>query len=188
MYYLVISDRLSGWMETSRLRTGSQASGSSGIILFLKIFFATFGFPQHLSSGGGSEFMTHEIQNFFIIRYGVRHRSSSSYNPLLNGMTELAAKSTKRLLEDNLDTETFIRVLLIKRNTPDPICKLSPAEVVFGRKLGTYCHELIKPGISSLTWTLTLYGRTWKEKNPIWKNMERERVSTTSVISGQEVK
>ena len=35
----------------------------------------------------------------------------------------------------SLDTETFLRAILIKRNTPDPITKLSPAEIVFGRKL-----------------------------------------------------
>ena len=29
----------------------------------------------------------------------------------------------------------MVKALLIKRNTPDPGCKLSPAEVVFGRKL-----------------------------------------------------
>ena len=29
----------------------------------------------------------------------------------------------------------MVRALLIKRNTPDPGCKLSAAEVVFGRKL-----------------------------------------------------
>ena len=66
---------------------------------------------------------------------------SSAYNPQSNGRAEFAVKSMKRLIEDNigpdgeLDTDTFLRATLIKRNTPDPTSKLSPAEVVFGRKL-----------------------------------------------------
>ena len=34
-----------------------------------------------------------------------------------------------------LDTDNMVRALLMLRNTPDPICKLSPAEVLFGRRL-----------------------------------------------------
>ena len=77
----------------------------------------------------------------FSLDGGVYHRSSLAYNPQPNGRAELAVKCTKRLLGDNisqdgnLDTDAFVRALLIKRNTPDPICKLSPAEIVFGRKL-----------------------------------------------------
>jgi len=35
----------------------------------------------------------------------------------------------------NLDNDNMVRALLIQRNTPDPGCKLSPAEVLFGRTL-----------------------------------------------------
>ena len=50
-------------------------------------------------------------------------------------------KVAKRLLRDNTNTDgslnkdRMVRALLMKRNTPDPQCQLSPAEVVFGRKL-----------------------------------------------------
>ena len=37
--------------------------------------------------------------------------------------------------DGELDTEKFLQTILIKRNTPDPLTKLSPAEIVFGRKL-----------------------------------------------------
>ena len=72
---------------------------------------------------------------------GVKHHDSAAYNPQSNGRAELAVKATKRLLENNigsdgkLDTDKFIRALLIKRNTPDPVTKLSPADIIFGRKL-----------------------------------------------------
>ena len=79
-------------------------------------------------------------QDFFL-RWEIKHRLSSAYNPQSNGRAELAVKSTKRLLEDNigadgeLHTDKFLQAMLIKRNTPDPVTKLSPAEIIFGRKL-----------------------------------------------------
>ena len=33
------------------------------------------------------------------------------------------------------DTDQFFQAMLIKKNTPDPVTKLSPAEIIFGRKL-----------------------------------------------------
>ena len=140
MNYLVIADRLSAWTECYRTKSGTDESGSRGLIQLLKRFFGTFGVPQELSNDGGSEFTAEDTQDF-LTRWGVRVRQSAAYNPQSNGRAELAVKTTKRLIEGNvgpdgeLDTERFLRAILIKRNTPDPVTKLSPAEIVFGRKL-----------------------------------------------------
>ena len=96
--------------------------------------------PQELSSDGGPQFIADATQDFFR-RWGVKHRVSAAYNPQSNGRAEVAVKTTKHLIENNigpngeLDTDKFLRAILIKRNTPDPTCKLSSAEIVFGRKL-----------------------------------------------------
>ena len=77
----------------------------------------------------------------FLRKWGIKHRMSSAYFAASNGRAELAVKAKKRLLMENtgadgsLNTDKMVRALLMKRNTPDPDCKLSPAEVVFGRKL-----------------------------------------------------
>ena len=139
MNYLVITDRLSAWTECYRTKSGTEESGSHGVIQLLKRFFGTFGVPRELSNDGGSEFTADNTKDF-LVRWGVQTRQSAAYNPQSNGRAELAVKSTKRLLEDNvgpdgeLDTEKFLRAILIKRNTPDPLTKLSPAEIVFRRK------------------------------------------------------
>ena len=84
--------------------------------------------------------MARETQEF-LNRWKVKHRLSSAYHPSSNGRAELAVKSTKRLLRENiapdgsLDTDKFVRAMLTKRNTPDADSRLSPAEILMGRKL-----------------------------------------------------
>ena len=100
----------------------------------------TYGVPNEISSDGGPEFTAMETIQF-LKQWGVRHRISSSYFPSSNGRAELAVKSTKRLLMENissngdLNNDNMIRALLTQRNTPDPGCKLSPAQILFGRTL-----------------------------------------------------
>ena len=122
--YLVVADRLSGWTECYHTKVVDQGNRSRGLIILLKRFFGTFGVPRELSTDGGPQFIADDTKNF-LSRWGVAHRPSAAYNPQSNGRAELAVKSTKRLIEGNidqdgaLDTDTFLRAMLIKRNTPD---------------------------------------------------------------------
>ena len=100
----------------------------------------TFGVPVEVSSDGGPEFDSAETSAFFN-RWGIHHRLSSVSFPSSNGRAELAVKTAKRLLMDNvsangkLDNDGIVRALLTYRNTPDPVCKLSPAEILLRRPL-----------------------------------------------------
>lgn len=91
---------------------------------------------MELSSDQGRGFIADETQDFFL-RWGIKHRDSAAYHPQSNGRAEFAVKSTERLLENNigadgkLDTEKFLRAILTKRNTPDPICRMSPAQIIY---------------------------------------------------------
>lgn len=77
----------------------------------------------------------------FLKAWGVHHQLSSAYLPQSNGRAEIAVRSTKRVLEDNLgadgslDSDNVVRALLQLRNTPSSDCKLSPAQILFGRHL-----------------------------------------------------
>ena len=72
---------------------------------------------------------------------GARHRKSSAYFPQSNGRVEVAVKTAKRLLISNtgptgsLDHDNFLGAMLQLRNTPDPDCNISPAQILFGRPL-----------------------------------------------------
>ena len=106
----------------------------------MRRLFGTFGVPREISHDGGPEFIALETKDFFE-RWGVKDRLSSAYHPVSNGRAEAGVKSMKRLLRENigpggsLDNDRFLRALLTHRNTPDPLSKKSPAEVLFGRKL-----------------------------------------------------
>ena len=139
-HYLVIGDRLSGWSDVFQAPKGSPQAGSEGLITCLRNYFARFGVPDEMSSDGGPEFISSSTADF-LTRWGVKHRLSSAYNPQSNGRAEVAVKSAKRLLLTNtgssgtLDTDRFLRAMMQLRNTPDPDCQLSPAEIVYGRPI-----------------------------------------------------
>ena len=139
-HYLVVADRLSGWPEVFKSTPGSPQSGVDGLIHCLRNCFACFGVPVQLSSDGGPEFSANRTHQF-LDRWGVAHRGSSAYHPQSNGRAEVAVKTVKRLLRLNtnpngsLNNDKFLRAMLQLRNTPDPDCNLSPAQVMFGRPL-----------------------------------------------------
>ena len=139
-HYLVLVDRLSGWPEVVQIKQGTSLAGAKTLCKALRRFFATFGVPEEIATDGGPEFVALETKDFYK-RWGVKHRLSSAYHPQSNGRAELAVKSVKRLLEENvsstgdLNTDRVVCALLQFRNTPDRDCNLSPAQILFGRQL-----------------------------------------------------
>ena len=139
-YYFVAADRLSGWLEVNQTRVGTNESGSKGLCKALRRLMIQVGVPKEISSDGGPEFIAGETESLFS-RWGIHHRISSAYYPSSNGRAELAVKTAKRLLMDNvgangsLDNDATVRALLTYHNTPDPGCKLSPAQILLGRQL-----------------------------------------------------
>ena len=139
-HYLVIADRLSSWTEVFKCTSGSPQSGANGLIECLRNVFMRFGVPVEVSSDGGPEFVATKTKEFFKT-WGINHRLSSAYHPQSNGRAEVAVKTAKRLLRNNtgpsgtLNTDQFLLAMLQLRNTPDPDCKLSPAQILFGRPL-----------------------------------------------------
>ena len=139
-HYLVAGDRLSGWVEIFSSPVSTNLAGAAGLVRHLRSFFATFGVPEELSSDGGPEFTAGQTEAFLRL-WGVRLRLSSAYFPQSNGRAEVAVKTAKRLLMSNtsptggLDHDGFLRAILQLRNTPDPDCNFSPAQIIFGRNL-----------------------------------------------------
>ena len=151
--------------------------------------FSTFGVPDELSSDGGPEFVAGTTKDF-LKRWKVNHRISSAYHPQSNGRAEVAVKTAKRLLRANvgqngsLDNDKLLRALLQLRNTPDPDCNLSPAQIIFGRpirdslsfvnRLEKYSNPQIRP--------------TWREAWASKEDALRTRFSKTSEALNEHAK
>ena len=139
-HYLVTVDRFTGWVDVRRADPGTEGSGTAGLIATMKETFMAFGVPVEVANDGGPEYSGLEFGKF-LERWGVRLRMSSAYHAQSNGRAEVAVKTVKRALRDNvgtdgkLDRDTFARALLLLRNTPDRDTGVSPAELLFGRRL-----------------------------------------------------
>lgn len=166
--FLVVADRLSGWIEIFSSPSGSVKSSADGLITHLRSLFKIFGVPLELSSDGGPQFRASATEAF-LAKWGISHRISSAYFPQSNGRAEVAVKTAKRLLLDNvspsgsLNNDKFLRAILQLRNTPDADCHVSPAQIVFGRQLND---------------AFTFVNRVEKFKNPEIRPMWREAWST----------
>ena len=145
---MIVGDRLSGWSDVFGTPAGTTVTGANALVRLLRSYFATFGVLEEISSDGGPEFTAFVTQDF-MRKWDIKHRGSSAYFPQSNERAEVAVKAAKRLLMSNispngdLNNDSFLRALLQLRNTPDPDCDLSPAEIVFGHPLQTLFRLLI---------------------------------------------
>ena len=136
--YLVIGDRYSGWLSV--LYVGRGDFDAEQLIEVLRDYFVTFGVVEEIASDLGPQFRSSKFEKF-LQQYGVHHRRSSAYFPHSNSRAEIAVKSGKRILRDNVspegkvNTDRFLRAMLQYRNTPQPDTRMSPAQVVYGRHM-----------------------------------------------------
>ena len=81
------------------------------------------------------------VDQNFLSHWGIRHRLSSAHFPKSNGRADVAVKTAKRLLMSNtsptgsLNNDKFLQAMLQLRNSPDPDCNITPAQIIFGRPL-----------------------------------------------------
>jgi hypothetical protein len=184
-HYLIMGDRLSGWLEIVKINVGSTNSGAKGLIASLREWIGRFGAMRELSSDGGPEYTAAATTQQFLEKWGIKHRRSAAYNPQSNGRAEVAVKAAKRALIDNVDTDgtlntdKMVKALLALRNTPHPGCKLSPAEIIFNRKLRGLLP--ISPFRNSSKFECPEVDSTWKEAWEMKENALRERQAVKSV-------
>ena len=140
--FLLIADAHSKWLETHITSTAT----SSATIELLRKSFSTLGLPEVLVSDNAMAFTSSEFSEF-LKKNGIRHVRTPPYHPASNGLVERAVQmfkeGIKRIKEGSLNARVS-RFLFKYRLTPHSSTGVSPAELMFGRKLKSQL-DLIKP-------------------------------------------
>ena len=170
--YLIYADRYTGWTEAALIKDKTFKTVKKELLKF----FRTYGKPEEISIDGGPPFNGHEWTEF-TKTWKIRIRQSSAYYAQSNGRAEVAVKVVKRILMDNigkngeLETDKATKALMCHRNTPSQASGMSPAELLFGRKLSDHMPSVIeiRPELKTAR-----ESREFKYMTRSSKNIERE--------------
>ena len=135
-------DAHSKWIEV----LPTKDTSSSATITMMRHVFAHFGLPMTLVTDNGSNFTSREFE-LFMSKNGIRHITSAPYQPSTNGQAENTVKSFKSFLKycEGEDWKCKLDKFLFQyRVTPHSTTGVSPAELLFGRKLRTVL-DLVHP-------------------------------------------
>ncbi|XP_031328049.1 uncharacterized protein K02A2.6-like [Photinus pyralis] len=142
--FLIIVDAFSKWLEVRRV----PSTASEHTIQCLREIFATHGIPEVIISDNGTSF-TSEAFQLWTRRNGIRHTRIAPYHPASNGQAERMVQETKKTLKKlstgNWETK-IARFLITQHITPTSTTGLSPAELMFKRKIRT-CLDLLQPSV-----------------------------------------
>ena len=131
--FLLVVDSFSKWIEIEIVNSTSAAS----TIRVLRRLFRTHGSPHIIVSDNASGFNSVELQEFFA-RNSVRHINTAPYHPASNGQAEIMVRKLKDALKlmKGGDIETKVNRIVFKDHiTPSTATGISPAELMFGRRL-----------------------------------------------------
>jgi hypothetical protein len=140
--FLVVVDGHSKWIDVEIVK--STDAGST--VSTLRKLFSTHGLPRVIVSDNGPGFASEEF-NTFLERNGVKHLYSAPYHPSSNGQAERTVRTFKEALKklSEGDVETKLsRFLFRYRVTPHTLTGVSPAELLFKRRLRT-ALTLLRP-------------------------------------------
>ncbi|GJQ91308.1 reverse transcriptase domain-containing protein [Tanacetum coccineum] len=93
-YILVAVDYLSKWVEAKALPTNDARV----VVKFLKYLFAQFRTPRAIISDHRTHFCNDQFAKV-MLKYGVTHRLSTTYDPQTGGQVEVSNRGLKCILE-----------------------------------------------------------------------------------------
>eukprot|EP00731_Ephydatia_muelleri_P017061 Em0010g159a len=130
---LVVIDAHSKWIE---VEVGKDATAEA-TIQRLRTIFSRFGIPETVMTDNGPCFSSREFHDF-LKNNCVTHIRSAPYHPSSNGMAERAVQTVKQGVK-KMTTGTLrdklARFLFQYRITPQTTTGVSPAELLYGRRL-----------------------------------------------------
>ena len=143
---LVVVDAFSKWVEVFPVTSATSFT----TIQKLRTLFAQFGLPDTIVSDNDSCFVSQEFK-LFLSENGICQLTSAPYHPATNGLAErmvqMVKNGLKRVTTGTL-SERLAKVLFHYRVSPHSSTNVSPAELLFQRKLKSKL-DLVRPDISS---------------------------------------
>lgn len=144
--YLMCVDYYSKFPEIAKLTQTTSAH----VVTTLKSIFARHGIPDEVVSDNGPQFSSAEFRTF-AQNWEFIHTTSSPGFPQSNGQSERAIQTVKNLLKKAAECHSDPYIALMEyRNAPLDGVKLSPAQLLMGRRLKTKLPtstQLLKPQI-----------------------------------------
>ena len=133
-YFLVIIDAYSKWCEVYR----TEGPTAKATIRCLQRSIRDHGLPVSIVSDNGPCFVSSEFKEFMGF-CGIHHILSACYKPSTNGLAERLVQTLKAFLKKSKEPIDLAidRFLYHYRSTPHTTTGVSPAELMFGRKMRT---------------------------------------------------
>ena len=156
--YLILGERFSGWL--SIYDAGKGEFDIKGLVNKTRDYFCGLNIPEEIATDGGPQ-MTSTLFQQSLKAWGLHNSLSSAYLPHSNGRAEIAVKSGKRLLRNNvgrggnLDNDLFMRAVMQYRNTSMQDSRRSPAQMVFGRQMRDFLPALPHKYEPAKDWSVT---------------------------------
>ena len=142
-YYLhIVIDQFSKYPEVDILKSTSFKK----LRPVLERIFATHGIPESVTSDNGPPYPSNEMKNYALEK-GFRLRPVSPEDPQSNGFAESFVKLMCKMLHTCIadgknPKDEFHNYLLQYRATPHSTTGVSPAELLFGRKVHTKLPQI----------------------------------------------
>ena len=142
-----VVDCFTAWLNIYHFSPNQVTSNS--LISTLRALFIAYGIPEEISTDGGPQFTSTAVKTF-LSKWGeggrVKHSSSSAEYTQSNGRAELAVKTVKHIIIDNiissdgsLDNDSAAAAIMQYGNSPLPHLNLNPAQLMLHR---TLCDQL----------------------------------------------
>ena len=185
-YLLVLVDYFSRFVEVSIMK-----SVTSELVKreFEKIF-AAHGNPESLKTDNGSQFISTEFSSF-LKENDIYHLSSTPLWPQANGEVERQNRSLLKAIKiaqvEKKDWKReMLKLLLAYRSTPHSPTGVSPAELLFRRKIRTKLPELREEGARPDMIEVQDRDSEMKQKGADYANVRR-RAQKSDIESGDKV-
>lgn len=158
--YIIVVDTFSKFVDIQNLNDLTTET----TIQSLKEFFSRYGIPKVLYSDSGSQYKSHEFKRFSE-KWGFKHVITTPKHHQSNGLAERHIQTLKRILikiiQDGKDKEM---ALLQLRNMPIDKSGITPAELMFGRKVRNLIPDVNKNKINPNKFNEVLKERQNKQK------------------------